>query len=89
MNKIKIVFAALTAVVGIGGAYATTHQESSNRAGTTFKWYTPGGAVFNNALTLNQARAASGCTVTAQLPCLRGTGITVGGTHVTVFLKKN
>ncbi|SKA47034.1 hypothetical protein SAMN04488128_10880 [Chitinophaga eiseniae] len=71
MKKIKIAFAALTAVAGIGGAYATTHQGSVNRAGTIFKWHTVGNTtVFVG--TVAKATTFGQCFGTAQT-CLRGT----------------
>ncbi|WP_343746379.1 hypothetical protein [Chitinophaga sp.] len=87
MKKIKIAFAALTAVVGIGGAYATTHQASADRVGTIYRWHT---LVGNNVLattTIPNAQFLSGCNG-QRVNCLRGTVQTIGGAIVTVFLKK-
>lgn len=74
MKKIKIAFAALTAVAGIGGAYAATHQDSANRAGTIYRWHTVGGAVAFTT-TVPHAVTLGNCTGGASF-CLRGTAIT-------------
>ncbi|RBL91995.1 hypothetical protein [Chitinophaga flava] len=64
MKKIKIVFAALFAVVGIGGIYATIHERSANRMGTLFNWYTCNGyrtlPIFTFMAT-SDAQKYSGC----------------------------
>ncbi|NML38854.1 hypothetical protein HHL17_16730 [Chitinophaga sp. G-6-1-13] len=77
MKRIKIAFAALTAVVGIGGAYASTHQESTNnRAGTIYRWRTvvPNGPVLITT-TIPNAKVFGGCTDGSNF-CLRGTNVT-------------
>lgn len=84
MKKIQIAFAALTAVVGIGGAYAATHQESANRAGTIYRWHTVGGKVVFTT-TIPKAQADGQC-VGGQVTCLRGTALTpTQNTKVTLF----
>jgi len=69
MKKLQVAFAALAAVAGIGGAYATTHASSSTTAGTVYNWYTKaGGYVFSGTL----AQATVRCNGVGTI-CLRGT----------------
>nr|WP_295865469.1 DUF6520 family protein [uncultured Chitinophaga sp.] len=64
MKKIKVAFAALTAIVGIGGAYATT-ADSTSRVGTIYRWHTVGGTY-----------TFSGTTVLAKQKCPAPNGVT-------------
>ncbi|WP_147243294.1 hypothetical protein [Chitinophaga flava] len=77
MKKIKVAFAALSAVAGIGGAYATTiHNDSnSSRAGQTYNWYScePGSGVIYGNTTVATAERFSGCNLVNLNCCLRGT----------------
>ncbi|WP_147243296.1 hypothetical protein [Chitinophaga flava] len=77
MKRIKIAFAALSAVAGIGGAYATTHQGESSRIAQTYTWRTVVQPSNNITLythtTVATAKVLSGCTGSTLVPCLRGT----------------
>lgn len=70
MNKIKIAFASLAAIAGIGGAYAATGHLDS-RAGTIFNWYTAGGTFQVSGTTVQLSGV---CTGGASF-CLRGTAV--------------
>ncbi|MBC9915552.1 hypothetical protein [Chitinophaga varians] len=83
MNKIKIAFAALAAVAGIGGAYAATQGESSARV-LTYNWYTPAGTPFSVSQTTVAAANASGCKGTS-VTCLKGTNVAKQQAPVTLF----
>ncbi|MBC9910102.1 hypothetical protein [Chitinophaga varians] len=81
MQKIKIAFAALSAVAGFGGAYASTCQGSGNRNATLFNWYKYE-APFNRVYTaksIEDAKVASGCTALVGVNCLYGTATDSGG----------
>ncbi|MGN7823494.1 hypothetical protein ACTJJB_25460 [Chitinophaga sp. 22536] len=90
MNKIKVAFAALTAVVGIGGAYAATHhQVSANRAVTVYNWRTvlPNGPILFSA-TIATAKSLRNCNGVT-LFCLQGTAFSSSTpTPVVTLLKK-
>ncbi|WP_147243295.1 hypothetical protein [Chitinophaga flava] len=76
MKKIKIAFASLSAVAGIGGAYATMHpsESSSFRVAQTYTWRTIiVGKVVYTSTTVSAARFLSDCTGDVAIPCLRGT----------------
>lgn len=76
MKKIQVAFAALAAVAGIGGAYATTHA-SSTVVGTVFNWYNASGFVFSGTIKAGTAVCHGGGNF-----CLRGTA---PGQVVTLF----
>lgn len=86
MKKIKIAFAALTAVAGIGGAYAATHQDSANRASTIYRWHTAGGKVLFTT-TVPRAQQLGSCSGGNQF-CLRGTAVSPNPVVPTVTLQK-
>lgn len=70
MKKVKVVFAVLAAIAGIGGAYATT-SASSSVVGTVYNWYTEqGGFLFRG--TIHAGTAICAHTGTGEV-CLRGT----------------
>ncbi|MBC9929101.1 DUF6520 family protein [Chitinophaga qingshengii] len=71
MKKIKIAFAALTAIIGIGGAYATT-ADSVNRVGTIYRWHTVGGKVTFSGTTV---AARVNCPAPSGVTCLYGTAL--------------
>lgn len=86
MQKIKVAFAALTAIAGIGGAYATTQQGATERVGTLYKWVTVTHQLVTvyQSLTIGQAKLASGCTA-GTVRCLHGTALQAGKPAVTIF----
>lgn len=91
MKKISTILSTLIAIMGIGGAYASTHQHlESNRMFTIFNWYTTGGFWFQFSATIDRAKDRSGCDERSFITaCLRGTAYTLGGTHVVVTLFRN
>ncbi|WP_212003901.1 hypothetical protein [Chitinophaga sp. HK235] len=85
MKKIRVVLASIGAVIGIGGAYASSHYSVKSPHGlTVFNWYTANGTfvLVGNTVT---ARTLA-CPITGVRTCLIGT---VGGvTYVTAKLRK-
>lgn len=81
MNKIKVAFAALTAIAGIGGAYAFSNN-GGNRANTVYKWHTVGGFTLLQT-TIPSAQVV--CPEPSGVTCLRGTA--PQRTPVTLFKK--
>lgn len=71
MKKLQVAFAALAAVAGIGGAYASTHSNDVARVGTVFNWYTVNGQYRLTGTTVT-ARLKS-CPVSGAKVCLKGT----------------
>ncbi|WP_113613712.1 hypothetical protein [Chitinophaga flava] len=81
MKKTKVAFSALGALIGIGGAYATTHQVISGKVDiNTYNWYTPDGQLAFRS-TILPARSA--CPELVGYVCLRGTA--QGIPNVTLF----
>lgn len=70
MKKINIVFSALAAIAGIGGAYssAISHLHATNIA--MYNWYTAGGLF---QFTTTAEAAATRCPVPGPSICLIGT----------------
>ncbi|WP_212003900.1 hypothetical protein [Chitinophaga sp. HK235] len=85
MKKLQVAFAALAAVAGIGGAYASTHKSSdAARVGTIYNWYTVGGNSFVLAGTTVTAKTLI-CPANNSIKCARGT---VGGVIKVTLLGK-
>ncbi|NML38855.1 hypothetical protein HHL17_16735 [Chitinophaga sp. G-6-1-13] len=72
MKKIKIFFATLMAMAGVGGAYAAAHRGAGNWVNTIYRWHTISGSVIFTT-TVSSAQLLGNCTGGANV-CLRGTG---------------
>ncbi|MBC9910103.1 hypothetical protein [Chitinophaga varians] len=72
MKKISTVIAAVIAIIGIGGAYASTtaYHGSTDRIFTVYKWYTPDSVEVFDA-TIDDAILFSGCNALYDV-CLIG-----------------
>jgi len=71
MQRTKLIFAVLAAIVGIGGAYASQPKET--KSAQIAKWHTVNG---NTALTASTAAAQLRCVGGKHITCLIGT---IGG----------
>ncbi|QJB37306.1 hypothetical protein HF324_05350 [Chitinophaga oryzae] len=80
MKKLQVAFAALAAVAGVGGAYASTHSNDAARTGTIFNWYTVNGQ-YRLTGTTATARFQS-CKLPGTVICLKGTA---GSKKATLF----
>ncbi|NML39368.1 hypothetical protein HHL17_19365 [Chitinophaga sp. G-6-1-13] len=88
MKKIRIALATFAAIIGIGGAYAATHQDSSRRNATLFNWYTF--VHFNRVYThksIQEAESLSGCNGVGA-NCMYGTVTDPNGVLVYTINKR-
>lgn len=69
MKKIKLFTAVIGALLGIGGAYATTRHANSKYAGVVYNWYLNGQLAFSSTIEV----AKSACFPGVKTVCLRGT----------------
>lgn len=77
---LKLFFSVLAAIIGIGGAYATSHSSGSARVGTIFNWYTVNGQfVFTGTVS---AAMFMVCPLTGNCVCMKGTA---GAKRITFF----
>ncbi|MBC9929100.1 hypothetical protein [Chitinophaga qingshengii] len=70
MKKLRIAWTAVSALLGIGGAYATVYQGAATVIHIPYNWYLTNGQYAFNA-TINVAKAI--CPAENGVTCLIGT----------------
>nr|WP_295865472.1 hypothetical protein [uncultured Chitinophaga sp.] len=70
MKKISVVWGAISALIGIGGAYASVYRESNGLVHYTYNWYLTNGQYAFTA-TIDVAKAI--CPAPLGTTCLVGT----------------
>ncbi|MBC9915553.1 hypothetical protein [Chitinophaga varians] len=81
-ESIKVVYLTLGALIGFGGAYATSHKADPGAVSYTYNWYTPNG---NLAFISTVAVARSACPIGGVVVCLQGTNTARQLQPITLF----